>query len=87
MQKNITGNSLTKLMEDLDLGVNELAWHWGVDRNTIGSYKRYGKKPLPKQKQFQILINDLKANVNAIKADFESLTLEERQLINGTKKK
>lgn len=67
----ITGNDLSLMMERLEIGINVMAWYWGIDRNTIGNYKRLGKKPLPKQKQFKILIRDLESNIEQVKAEFE----------------
>lgn len=70
-KKEITGNDIAKLMEVNEISVNCMAWFLGVDRNTVGSYKRKKNKPLPRQNQLKILIDHLKSNVEQVKADFE----------------
>jgi hypothetical protein len=65
----ITGNDLIAKMEKLDIKIKDLAAYWGIDRNTIGKYKKLGKNPLPQQGFMRILFTDLDSKFGGSNAE------------------
>jgi len=69
--QEVTGDYLTKLIDSNNIKIVSLANFWGIDRNTISSWKRRKNKKLPNHKIMLILIEHLLNNLDQLKTEKE----------------